>query len=91
MVIVDEYIIQPDNKLIIISDAFVHIANDTAAGAWQMYKNGDRDNKRRVLQPLEYQDHSYSYQYELETFILCSNHYNRNSTDRYILWEQIQI
>ena len=33
MVIVDEYVEQPDDKLIIASDASVHVANDAVAGA----------------------------------------------------------
>ena len=67
-VIVDDYIEHPDDRLTLISGTSVHVANDKAAGAWKIYNNGERGDKRCMLQPLEHQEHSHSYQHELETF-----------------------
>ena len=68
-IITDDYVEQPDDKLTLVSDASVHINNNTAAGAWQLYRS--KDQKRRISQLLEPQDHSHSYRHELETFHLA--------------------
>ena len=65
----DDFSEHSGDKLTLVSNASVHILNDTASRAWQLC--ADQNKKQRVSQPLEQQAHSHSYCHESDIFNLA--------------------
>ena len=68
-VLQDNFYKHPGDKVTLVSNALVHIMNNTAAGVWHFVSKWEK--KRQVSQLLKHQNHSYSYHHKLETFYLA--------------------
>ena len=73
----DDFSEHSGEKLTIVSNASVHLNNDTTLGAYQLHTI--RDKKRWVSQPLEPQTHSHSYCHWLKNVSPCPQRYSRTT------------
>ena len=62
----DTFIEKEEAKLILVSNASVHVRRRQVAGSWHLFETPTE--KRRVVRTVEHQVHAHSYQHELEIF-----------------------